>query len=137
MWKMSLSSLFIEFSLTPLTLYPIIQIFIHYSHSLLIHSIFRIYIIIISICIHHCFSKLHTLQFPLWNFALWIYLTLSFLHLITFFHSSSFFQFERLRELCHFLLDAFWLPLTFCVKHFPFLLEYFLTYTFVFFKRFR
>jgi hypothetical protein len=62
---------------------------------------------------------------------------LSFLHLITFFHSSTFFQFKRFWKLCHFLLNSFRLPLTFCVKYFPFLLKYSLTYTFVFFKRFR
>lgn len=137
MREMSLSSLFIEFSLAPLTLYPIIQIIIHYCHFFCIHSIFRIYIIIISVRCHHCFSELHTLKFPFWDFTLLIYLTLSFLHLITFFHSSSFFQFKRLGELSHFLLYAFWLPLTFCIENFPFLLEYSLTYTFVFFKWFR
>lgn len=137
MWKMSLSCLFIEFSFTPLTLYSIIQVFIHYCHFFLIHSIFRIHIIRNAVCGHHRLSKLHTLQFPLWNFALLIYLSLSFLHLISFLHTTTFFQFKRLRKLIHFLLCSFRFSLAFCIKNLSFLNKYCLTYSLMFFKWFR
>ena len=137
MWKMSFSGLFVKFSFTPLTLYSIIQIFIHYCHFFLIHSIFRISIISNTICGHHCLSKLHTLKFPLWNFALLIYLCLCFLHLIRFLHSSPFFQFKRLGKLIHFLLGSFRFSLAFCIKNFSFLDKNSLTYSLVLFKWFR
>jgi hypothetical protein len=134
MREMPFASLFVELSIAPLTLYPIIKIFIHScKHFLILFAITSIWRWIChSVSSHHCLSELHTLKLPFWYFTTKrLILFLCILH--RFFHSSPFFYFKRFCKLIHFFLLTFWFPLTFCVKNFSFLHKYFLTDTFMLF----